>query len=221
METPNYLHIVQQVAETGRGGALLAQNSTESCGRFTELALKHIRKVDARFGHVDKDGGEEQYNDHAVDAIKFQPNGQVIDIIGGAGGGAEHRASVVWQEVASRESNEWEAPGDPSNPIPEETGEELPDTPQLPPVDNSPVPDNSAEIASLRVEVARLSEKVLQLSDTLPGVIADERTERVALGRQVDALANDVKSIIELLKQDVSTSRAWGHSHRLQILREE
>ena len=59
-------------------------------GQFTEEGVQRIHDVDARFGHIRKRGGQNQYNGHAVDALNFKCDdgvtAEIYDIAGGKPG---------------------------------------------------------------------------------------------------------------------------------------
>jgi len=91
---PNMLYILQQVFDAGspRGpwqftmGNAYDQTEIDGRGAFMEKAVQAIHDVDARFGHIRKDPGQNQYNGHAVDALVFKNDdgvtGEAFDVIG-------------------------------------------------------------------------------------------------------------------------------------------
>lgn len=65
------------------------EDAPDGRGQFTEDCVKAMHDKDARFGHIDKNPGQNQYHGHAVDAIDFKNDdgetGEVYDIVTGAG----------------------------------------------------------------------------------------------------------------------------------------
>jgi hypothetical protein len=87
-------YILERVLNAGnwqmtRGDAY-DQQAADGRGAYTEAAVTAMHDVDARFGHVDKNPGQNQYNGHAVDAINFKRDdgtmAEIYDIISGSGG---------------------------------------------------------------------------------------------------------------------------------------
>ena len=78
---PNMKYIVDAVYAEGSKatggpwkfglGNAYDQVQPDGRGAFTEEAVRRIHDVDARFGHIKKHGGQNQYNHHAVDALNF------------------------------------------------------------------------------------------------------------------------------------------------------
>jgi len=92
---PNMNYIVQRVAgQTAPNGQAwnlheAYEDDPNGRGMFTEVVVRALHDVDARFGHVGKDPGQNQYNGHSVDAVDFKNDdgvtGEVYDIVSGGG----------------------------------------------------------------------------------------------------------------------------------------
>lgn len=125
---------VRRAVETINTAApkLLRENTTESCGIFTEHVVNYLANSDPRFGHVGKSSGQTNYRRHAVDAVMYRDPKQVWDIIGGA---ENH------PHAGSPQANPVDHGGQPwMAPIPIEVGGDTPPPPP-PPVPVQPAVD--------------------------------------------------------------------------------
>jgi hypothetical protein len=157
--TPNMRAFIEQVAERYR--ALLTQNTTVTCGLFTEVAAFELHRADSDWGLLSKQPGENQFMGHAVDAIIYRKTQQVIDILSNAGAreeGENKDAGVTWIEQPKRHGNDWMQPFDPDRD---------PDAPpDAPPVPVSALIDTrklEAALAALQASDVELRAKVAAL----------------------------------------------------------
>jgi hypothetical protein len=168
---------------------LLRENTHESCGLFTELAVLALHAIDEGWGHVSKPAdGRNAYQGHAVDAVKYRSTGQVVDIIRGAGD--RHPTETDWGFQPSRSDEPWMAPRMPQD----DPGSPPDDDPDLPPVCQCEA--LQGRLDSLERAVAAQAEVIAAL-DTL---VLDLRT---APPRQYVAT--------------VDVGRTLGHTHRVQV----
>lgn len=88
-QAPNMMSILQQVLTSKPWKFTMgdAYDKTQPDGRggYTEAAVAAMHAQDARFGHIRKNPGQNQYNGHAVDAINFKDDdgktSEIYDII--------------------------------------------------------------------------------------------------------------------------------------------
>jgi hypothetical protein len=214
--TPNRLDIAKAVA--AQHYELVSLNTKDACGQLTEYIAVALHAADPGWGLLSKSAGENNYRGHAVDAVIYQPTQQVIDLMSGAGDrdlltptstadqrkAFDHDIRVKWDEVGKRPDNNWMAPMQPIQVV-------GPALPPAPPVVTPPVGDDLAalrnEVAALAVRNARLEAKVEAL----------EQTAGSALLRIDNAEAK--LYVIENYKWKAtgSTSRDFGHSHRINV----
>lgn len=78
------------------------EDELDGRGAFTEAAVTAMHDQDARFGHIQKNPGQNQYNGHAVDALVFKNDdgttGEIFDIVTGSG-------DLCWRFVDRSEGN--------------------------------------------------------------------------------------------------------------------
>jgi hypothetical protein len=149
-------------AVNGANPNLLRENTTESCGTFTELVVEVLHEqVNANYGHVKKTGAQTQYRGHAVDALMYRDPKQVWDIIGGA---ENHpQAGTAQANPAEHGGQGWLDPDDLV----------IPGTPPAPqPPTPAPAPD--APVTSLH----------LWIHDELPRLVAEFHRKHPELAGQ-------------------------------------
>lgn len=89
---PNMFYILQRVYGDGSQWNLAEgfQTAPNGRGAFTEAAVTAMHDVDARWGHIKKNPGQNQYNGHAVDAVVYKNpdgvTGEIFDIVSGGAG---------------------------------------------------------------------------------------------------------------------------------------
>lgn len=101
-DAPNMISVLQQVLDSGTWQlGELYEDETYGRGAFTEAAVNALHAQDAQWGHIQKSGGQNHYNGHAVDAINWKnPDGmtaEIYDIVSGSG-------SIQWG-FSSRSAN--------------------------------------------------------------------------------------------------------------------
>lgn len=151
---PNRLNEIQYI--NSQYPHLLQQNSTATCGEFTERCVWELSRGDSRWGHVKKEPGQNQFNGHAVDAMMYRTEpDHAIDIIQGAGD--QVPTNPTWGETESG-GQEWMAP------IPVSGGGEMP-----PPTTDNSVKDAEQDqrIATLESTVSTMAQELTKLQDTL------------------------------------------------------
>lgn len=87
---PNMLAVVESVERSGSWRLdEMYEDEPDGRGAFIEAVVNQLRGMDARWGHVRKNPGQNQYNGHAVDAINFkcddETTAEIYDIVGGGG----------------------------------------------------------------------------------------------------------------------------------------
>lgn len=117
---PNMTHILNQVyaqnAPNGQAWDLREHNSQAANGRgmFTEVAVRAMHDVDARFGHVRKDPGQNQYNGHSVDAVNFKNDdgvtAEIIDIVAGTESAGSENIMWGWDDRSADNLDRWKYP---------------------------------------------------------------------------------------------------------------
>lgn len=117
---PNMTYILNQVyaqnAPNGQPWDLREHNSQAANGRgmFTEVAVRAMHDVDARFGHVRKDPGQNQYNGHSVDAVNFKNDdgvtAEIIDIVAGTESPGSENIMWGWDDRSANNLDRWKFP---------------------------------------------------------------------------------------------------------------
>jgi hypothetical protein len=180
---------------------LLRENTHESCGLFTELAVLALHALDGQWGHVRKPAdGRNAYNGHAVDAIKYLTSGQVIDIISGAGDRVP--TGPAWGPTGSREDEPWMAPTMPQD----DPREPIPDEPDLPP--------------------ACQCEALLGRLESLERLVQVHEADLIAQGHRFARLERDLfnlanqpprQYVAEVSVEEVRPNPFRAHSHRVEV----
>jgi hypothetical protein len=176
-----------------------APGNEASWGEFTRRVARRLHAEDPKWGLVTKQPGEGQHEGFAIDVIAYREPYRQVDILAGT---RWPEATPAWQEIDPqhyRPLNVWAVPvmgGDQGDP-----GDEN-DQPQKPvPVDLKPVFDAIDSVA-----------------DELTHALEIEREERRKVQSDLNRIIAAVDKLIQLLTQERSTSRSFGHSHRYQII---
>ena len=100
---PNMFSVLESV-NASRPWRLAEAYEDEADGRgaFVEAAVTAMHDTDARFGHIQKNPGQNQYNGHAVDALVFKNDdgttGEIFEIVTDSG-------ELCWRFVDRSEAN--------------------------------------------------------------------------------------------------------------------
>jgi hypothetical protein len=102
-QAPDMLTTLQAVYDAGTWDLSEAnEDAADGRGAFVEVAVEALHALDPNWGHVRKDGAQNQYNGHAVDAINWKrPDGltsEIYDVVGGSG-------DLVWNFIDASAAN--------------------------------------------------------------------------------------------------------------------
>lgn len=93
MSVPNHFDTVQQVFNAGTWDL----ESTTGCGLFTEAVVRALRQRDARWHHLKKNPGQNNYDGHAVDNGLYVVDAPALSIaVDFVRGSAEAGATIAW-----------------------------------------------------------------------------------------------------------------------------